>query len=122
MIKKLSGASIWSQDLNGLLPFYRDVLGLKVTNGSADSGFVVLGGGDGGAFLGLGTHSQVKGPTSDPHRHMVGLDVDDLDAEHRRLSAAGVEFVETPTDYGDLRIATLKDPEGNLIQLFQPTS
>jgi len=32
----------------------------------------------------------------------------------------GVEFVEDPTDYGTLRIATLKDPEGNLIQLLQP--
>ena len=25
-----------------------------------------------------------------------------------------------PTDYGTLRIATLKDPEGNLVQLLQP--
>jgi uncharacterized protein YndB with AHSA1/START domain len=31
-----------------------------------------------------------------------------------------VEFVEHPTDYGTLRIATLKDPEGNLLQLLQP--
>ena len=33
---------------------------------------------------------------------------------------AGVEFVEDPTDYGNLRIATLKDPEGNLVQLLEP--
>jgi hypothetical protein len=33
---------------------------------------------------------------------------------------AGVEFVEDPRDYGTLRIATLKDPEGNLLQLLQP--
>ncbi|HEV8633861.1 MAG TPA: VOC family protein [Chloroflexota bacterium] len=46
----------------------------------------------------------------------------DLDADHRRLSAAGVEFIEQPTEYDGLRIATLKDPEGNLIQLFQPIS
>ena len=37
-----------------------------------------------------------------------------------RSKAAGVEFVENPTDYGQLRIATLKDPEGNLVQLLQP--
>jgi len=31
MIKGLSGATIWSEDLNKqLLPFYRDVLGLPV--------------------------------------------------------------------------------------------
>ena len=31
-----------------------------------------------------------------------------------------VEFIEDPTTYGQLRIATLKDPEGNLLQLLQP--
>ena len=30
MIKGLRGASIWSEDVKNLLPFYRDVLGLKV--------------------------------------------------------------------------------------------
>jgi len=53
---------------------------------------------------------------------MVGLDSDNLDADYLRLNAAGVEFIEQPTDYGGLRIATLRDPEGNLIQLFQPTT
>ncbi len=36
------------------------------------------------------------------------------------LKGAGVEFIEDPTDYGgDMSIATLKDPEGNLVQLWQ---
>jgi predicted enzyme related to lactoylglutathione lyase len=51
---------------------------------------------------------------------MVGLGTDDVDAEWKRLTAAAVEFIEKPTDYGQLRIATLKDPEGNLVQLLQP--
>jgi catechol-2,3-dioxygenase len=41
MIKQFSGATIWSEDLNNLLPFYRDVLGLKVA--SESPGFVLLG-------------------------------------------------------------------------------
>jgi len=52
----------------------------------------------------------------------VGLPTDDVDADWKRLKAAGVEFVETPTDYGQLRIAILRGPEGNLIQLLQPIS
>ena len=40
----------------------------------------------------------------------------------KRLKAAGVSFVENPTDYDRLRIATLEDPEGNLIQLLQRLS
>jgi predicted enzyme related to lactoylglutathione lyase len=119
MIKGFSGATIWSEDLNNLLPFYRDVLGLKVAFQSP--AFVVLGDGN-GANLGLGTHSEIRGRASDPYRHMIGLDSDNLDADYQRLASAGAEFIEQPTEYGGLRIATLRDPEGNLIQLFQPTS
>ncbi len=111
MIKGLRGASIWSEDLNNLLPFYRDVLGLEVS--IQTPGFVLLGG------LGLGTHSEVRGRNADPARHMVGLETDDLTADWKRLKVAGVEFVEDPTDYGNLWLATLKDPEGNLVQLWQ---
>jgi len=44
---------------------------------------------------------------------MVALSTDDVRADWKRLKAGGVEFVEDPTDYGNLRIATLQDPEGN---------
>jgi predicted enzyme related to lactoylglutathione lyase len=117
MIKGLRGATIWSEELDNLLPFYRDLLGLPVM--IQIPGFVVLGAA-GAPTLALGTHSDVRGRNADPARHMVGLTSDDVDADYKRLKAAGVEFVETPTDYGQLRIATLKDPEGNLIQLLQP--
>ncbi len=119
MIKGLRGASIWSEDLGNLLPFYRDVLGLKV--GLQTPGFVVLGE-PGSPALALGTHSEVHGRNGDPARHMVALSTDDVKGEWERLKAAGVEFVESPTDYGQVRIATLKDPEGNLLQLVQPLS
>ena len=45
---------------------------------------------------------------------------DDTDADFQPLAAAGVEVVEEPTNCGGLRIATLKDPEGNIVQLLQP--
>ena len=117
MITGLRGATIWSEDLNNLLPFYRDRLGLPVA--IQIPGFAVLGA-PGGASLALGTHSEVRGRNADPARHMVGLATDDVDADWTRLTREGVEFVEKPTDYGQLRIATLKDPEGNLVQLLQP--
>mgnify|MGYP003694176875 CR=1 FL=1 len=50
---------------------------------------------------------------------MVGLTTDDVDGDYKRLKGAGVEFVETPTDYNTVRLATLEDPEGNLVQLLQ---
>jgi len=121
MLKGVGGASIWSSDLNHLVPFYRDVLGLKIAY--EVPGFVGFGERDNvgyrGAYPGIGTHSEVSGQASDPYRHMVGLDSDDVNADFERLTAAGVEFIERPTDYGGLRIATIKDPEGNIVQLLQ---
>ena len=119
MIKKFAGVSIWSEDLHNLLPFYRDMLGLKVVHES--EGFVVLGEDQSDwPTLGLGTHSEVHGRNPDPARHMVGFETDDLTEECQRLKEAGVEFIEEPTEYGvDMSIATLKDPEGNLVQLWQ---
>jgi predicted enzyme related to lactoylglutathione lyase len=117
MITGLGGASIWSEDMNNLLPFYRDTLGLKV--GIETPGFVLLGEQDAPA-LGLGTHSEVRGENRDPARHMVGLRTDDIKADAERLKAAGVEFIEEPNEAGDnFWLATLKDPEGNYVQLFQ---
>jgi predicted enzyme related to lactoylglutathione lyase len=117
MIKGLRGSTIWSEDVNHLLPFYRDVLGLEV--GLQIDGFVVLGDLR-TPTLALGTHSEVRGRNADPARHMVGLATGDIDGDCNRLKGAGVEFVQDPTDYGTLRIATLRDPEGNLLQLLQP--
>jgi predicted enzyme related to lactoylglutathione lyase len=118
MIKQFAGASIWSADLNNLLPFYRDVLGINVTLESP--GFVLLGADSPDSpALGLGTHSEVRGHNADPARHMVGFASDDLMGDWKRLKEAGVTFIEDPTAYDDLWIATLKDPEGNLVQLFQ---
>ncbi len=117
MIKGLLGATIWSENLNNLLPFYRDVLGLRV--GLETPGFVVLGADPGAPSLTVGTHSEVRGRNADPARHMVGLGTDDITADWKRLKDAGVEFIEDPKDYGTVSVATLKDPEGNLVQLLQ---
>ncbi len=116
MIKGLAGATIWSEDLDKLVPFYRDVLGLTV--GVQTPGFVVLAK-PGTPALALGTHSEVHGRNADPARHMVGLLTDDVTADWKRLKAAGVEFIEDPKDYGNLWLATLRDSEGNLVQLLQ---
>ncbi|MEM7253573.1 MAG: VOC family protein [Pseudomonadota bacterium] len=45
--------------------------------------------------------------------------VDDLDAEHERLTGVGVEFTQDPMDAGPVRMAILDDTCGNLIQLVE---
>jgi predicted enzyme related to lactoylglutathione lyase len=118
MITGLGAVSIWSSDLKNLLPFYRDVVGLTIQFESPE--FVVFGA-PGEATLGLGTHSEIHGRASDPGRHMVGFRTSDIQADAARMKSAGVEFIEEPNLQlgGGLWLATFKDPEGNICQLFQ---
>jgi predicted enzyme related to lactoylglutathione lyase len=50
---------------------------------------------------------------------MVNFRVQDLDALVRQLSDAGVDVEVDPTTYPNGRFASLRDPEGNPIQLWQ---
>ncbi len=47
------------------------------------------------------------------------FNVDDVDAEYKRLTALGVEFTVAPTAMGTVKIAVLNDTCGNNIQLVQ---
>ncbi len=49
----------------------------------------------------------------------TAFSVDDIDAEVKRLEAAGVSFTQPPTDVGDATIAVFDDTCGNLIQLIE---
>ena len=45
--------------------------------------------------------------------------VDDAEAEHERLVAEGVRFVQPPTDLGTVITAVFDDTCGNLIQIME---
>ncbi len=118
MLAGIHSVVIWTEDVSRLLPFYRDVLGLKPQ--IENEGFVAFEASS-GAALALGAHSEVKGRSQDPYRMMVDLQVDDCQAEYERLSKQGVEFLRPPGKDGDVTIATFLDPDGNVLQLFQMT-
>lgn len=48
---------------------------------------------------------------------MTSLEVDDVDAEHRRLREKGVAFTRPPSDAGPVRVAVFADTCGNLLQI-----
>ncbi|WP_419162391.1 VOC family protein [Candidatus Palauibacter sp.] len=45
--------------------------------------------------------------------------VDDIEAEHERLTAKGVRFVQPPPDLGSVTVAVFDDSCGNLIQISE---
>ncbi len=51
----------------------------------------------------------------------INFRVNDLDAMARQLQDAGIAVQVEPEPYPNGRFASLEDPEGNQIQLWQPT-
>ena len=45
--------------------------------------------------------------------------VDNLDTEYERLAALGVNFTQEPMEFGNVKMATLDDTCGNLIQILE---
>ena len=119
MIEGLVGVTIWTDDLERLVAFYRDTLGLKLHHHHGDFVNFIFG----NVRLNLGRHDGVKGPTKDPYRTMVHLGVGDIQQEHRRLQDLGVQFIRQPEreEWGGW-VATLLDPDGNVLQLLQAAS
>ena len=114
----IAGVLIWTaaERFDAMARFYRDQLGLTPRTSKAD--FINFDWG--GVRLSVSVHDRVHGVTREPFRIMVNLAVDDIDAVHARLCAAGVVFTRPPEreDWGGW-VASLADPDGNLIQLMQ---
>jgi len=117
-VQGLAGVLIWTEPerFAAMARFYRDRLGLVPRSDKAD--FINFDWK--GVRLSISVHDRVRGESRDPFRIMVNLAVDDLAAMHARLAASGVIFARPPEreDWGG-RVATLLDPDGNLVQLFQ---
>ncbi len=115
-VQGVNGVIIWTEDLERLLAFYRDTLGLSPH--SVRPSFVSFKWGD--MRLGIGTHSQVHGRASDPYRVMVNFAVDDIHRAYRALLSRGVEFLRPPErEHWGGWVCTFRDPDGNILQLLQ---
>ena len=51
----------------------------------------------------------------------TAFEVDDVNAEYRRLNELGVKFSQEPTDFEGATYAVFDDTCGNLIQIYQET-
>lgn len=117
---RLRYAMIFVTDLAGSLHFYRDLVGLPVLEEGRDLvDFDV----DGSVFAIHQAHVDV------PIRHhppmlagtiRLGFTVDELDAVHARLLAAGVPCLCEPEGQLEMRVALYEDPDGIQFTLAEP--
>ena len=126
MIRGLHHVALCAEDVDRLAQFYVDHYGFDVVwqcdvEGSERIVFLRAG----NAFLEL---FQYHDPPSRlaPRRALtdsgylhVCLDVEDIDAEHERLTRAGVVFESPPKDAVLLRFCFLADCEGNRVELME---
>lgn len=104
------------RDFAAMLAFYRDALGLEVEY--VDEGrcaFLRLGGAQIALYAGL------DAPPPDHPHWFLSVDVTGIDDVVAALRARGVPVEDVRTvPYG--RAATLRDPEGNTLQLHEPAA
>ena len=127
---KLQTISIFVDDQQRALDFYTGTLGFEVTAdvplGEHRWLTVRLGGGADATEVSLEPKAH---PAVAPFTDALAADgipwcvlgVDDIEAEHQRLTALGVTFTQPPTDVGPVIVAVLDDTCGNLLQLAQVT-
>lgn len=119
------------RDADRLADWYVSILGFRVTKHVATKGVKIVWIDIPGFRLGL---AELAGSRRDPSQSLVPPDdtsqqgyrqihfaVTDVDAAYRYLLRKGVHFVVPPTSYQitGIRLATMVDPEGNVLSLYQ---
>ncbi|UXY27480.1 VOC family protein [Streptomyces sp. HUAS TT20] len=104
--------------------FYAEVLGLKPQSGATGGPYEKFSPHSGSAGIALQDRAMMAsvlgelGETATGHRSLVVLRVDDLDAYCAEITSRGAVLVHGPAPMTDrMRVAHLKDPEGNLVEL-----
>jgi catechol 2,3-dioxygenase-like lactoylglutathione lyase family enzyme len=123
---KISHMSLFVDDQDKALAFYTDVLGFvkktEIPMGDVKWLTVVSPEAPDGTELVLEPSNH---PAVAPFREALIEDgipftsfaVEDVKAEHARLTALGVHFTQPPTEMGPVTTAVLDDTCGNLIQI-----
>ncbi|MFD5829605.1 VOC family protein [Lentzea sp. NPDC060358] len=109
------------RDYDEAIRFYVDGLGFTLVEDlpQGDKRWVVVSAGSGASLVLAQADTDRVG---DQTGGRVGffLHTDDFDADHARMTAYGVKFLETPRDEVYGRVAVFEDLYGNRWDLLQP--
>lgn len=117
MVRELAFVAYYVQDVAAARAFYRDVVGLRPGDLSNEEWVEFDLGNSTFALDGTGEELGIAPGSSSG----AAFEVDDVDAMHRRLAAAGVTV--TPVyEFPPCRACFARDPEGNRFTLHQRRS
>jgi len=116
---KFSQVRLLVDDFGAGFRFYRDALGLEVGFGDESSGYASFNAGGGTiAIFERADQNKVIELRASGDSTLTVLEVDDADAAVERLSEYVVQAPQDQPEWGG-RVAYLRDPSGNLLELFQ---
>ena len=112
-VKKLQNAYYVTRDMDRAVAFYRDALGLglKFQDGARWAQFDA-----GGVNFSISSPEEAAATAAGA---TVIFEVDDLETAREGLAAHGAEVLDTRDMGGHGRSLTFRDPDGNIVQLFQ---
>ena len=116
----LNGLLIGTENPDKLKEYYTKLFGKPGFDEGGYFGWQI-----GSGLLSFGPHDQVKGRNTTPGRIIWNITAADVEAEFKKLKAAGATVVKEPYEMGDapgqkVTIATLSDPDNNYFQLMSP--
>jgi catechol 2,3-dioxygenase-like lactoylglutathione lyase family enzyme len=116
---KFSQVRMLVDDFDECFRFDSDVLGLTPSLGAADEDYASFSAGAGTvALFRRSAQGDVVGLRLPGDSALLVLEVDEVDAEVARLGDAVVHGPVDQPEWGG-RVAYLRDPDANLIELFQ---
>ena len=121
---ELAQVRLLVSDFAACYRFYGEVLGLKPQSGATAGPYEKFSPATGSAGIALQDRSMMAevldelGDTATGHRSLVVLRVDDLDTYCEEIATRGAILLHGPAPMTErMRVAHLKDPEGNLVEL-----
>jgi Predicted enzyme related to lactoylglutathione lyase len=121
---ELAQVRLLVSDFAACYRFYAEVLGLRPQSGATEGPYEKFSPFAGSAGIALQDRTmmaEVLGELGDVvtgHRSLVVLRVDDLDTYCEQVVSRGAVLLHGPAPMTDrMRVAHLKDPEGNLVEL-----
>jgi predicted enzyme related to lactoylglutathione lyase len=128
---KLDNIRLLVKDFDTCFSFYAEKVGLPVSWGKAGGDYASFDIGLESNKMGLSIFksdlmAQAVGnidlplPIQCREKAVIVIQVEDVDAVFKKLSARGVQFINEPMDMSGWggRVAHFRDPEGNLIEIY----
>jgi len=121
---ELAQVRLLVSDFAACYRFYAEVLGLKPQSGATEGPYEKFSPVTGSAGIALQDRAMMAevlgelGDSPSGHRSLVVLRVDNLDTYCAQITDRGATLLHGPAALTDrMRVAHLKDPEGNLVEL-----